>query len=270
MAYKDLREFIERLESEGQLLRVEKEVLPEPDISAAAYAALKMASAPAVYFENIRGYGQKKVVMGVHGSWENCALMLDLPKKTPLKDLFHELVRRWDRFPVPPVEVDTAPLKEVIINKNVNVFEELPVFRVNEHDGGFFLSKALVVSSDPEDPKNQNLGIYRLQVKDKDLIGVQAAAQHDIAIHLRKAKELNQPLPVAIAVGNEPITTLVGGMPLKYDEDEYEMVGALNAVQGRQRSCFDTECPGFHLGPRRRSPRNSDANDLGCHNSRLS
>lgn len=227
MPYKDLREFIERLEREGQLLRVEKEVLPEPDISAASYAALKMSSAPALYFENIKGYDQKKVVMNVHGSWENWALMLDLPKKTPLKDLFQELVRRWDRFPVSPTAVNTAPLKDVIITKDINIFKELPVFRVNEYDGGLYLSKGMLISKDPEDPKNQNLGIYRLLVKDKDRIGVQAAAQHDIAIHLRKAEELNQPLPVAIAVGNEPIMTLVGGMPLKYNEDEYEMAGAL-------------------------------------------
>jgi UbiD family decarboxylase len=64
-------------------------------------------------------------------------------------------------------------------------------------------------------------------VKDKDRLGIQAAAQHDIAIHLRKAEALNQPLPVAIAIGNEPIITLVGSMPLEYDEDEYEMAGAL-------------------------------------------
>jgi UbiD family decarboxylase len=227
MPYKDLREFIKRLEAEGQLLRVEKEVLPEPDISAASYAALKMSSSPGVYFENIKGYDQKKVVMNVHGSWENCALMLDLPKKTPLKDLFQEIVKRWDRFPLSPAAVKTAPLKEVIINEDINIFKELPVFRVNEYDGGFYLSKAIVISKDPEDSENQNVGIYRLLVKDKDRLGIQASAQHDIAIHLRKAEELNQPLPVAIALGNEPVTLLVGGMPIKYDEDEYAMAGAL-------------------------------------------
>src|SRR4030042_2710556 len=84
-----------------------------------------------------------------------------------------------------------------------------------------------MVSKDPEEPKNQNLGIYRLQVKDKDRLGIQTSPQHDIAVNLRKAEELNQPLPVAIAVGNDPVLTLAAGMPPQYDEDEYEMAGAL-------------------------------------------
>jgi len=153
--------------------------------------------------------------------------MLDLPMDTPLRQLFEELGKRWDRFPVSPVVVNRSPLKEIIIKKDINIFNELPVFRINEYDGGPYLSKPIVISKDPEDNKNQNFGIYRLQVKDKDRLGIQAAPQHDIGIHLRKAEELNQPLPVAIAVGNDPIITLAGGMPLQYDEDEYEMAGAL-------------------------------------------
>src|SRR5512136_518844 len=105
MPYKDLREFLKRLESEGQLLHIEKEVLPEPDLGAAAYAAGKLPGGPALLFENIKGYNQKKVAVNVHGSWENYALALDLPKETPLPHLFQELARRWDRFPVAPVVV---------------------------------------------------------------------------------------------------------------------------------------------------------------------
>ena len=227
MPYKDLRDFLKRLESEGQLLRVKKEVLPEPDIGAAAYAAGQISNGPAIFFESIKGYDQKNVVMNVHGAWRHFALMLDLPMDTPVRQLFEELAKRWDRFPVSPVVVNSSPLKEIIIKKDINILNELPVFRINEHDGGPYLSKAIVVSKDPEDIQNQNLGIYRLQVKDKDRLGIQAAAQHDIGIHLRKAEELNQPLPVAIAIGNDPIITLVGGMPLQYDEGEYEMAGAL-------------------------------------------
>lgn len=227
MPYKDLRDFLIRLESEGQLLKVEKEALPEPDISAAAYAAGQIPSGPAVLFEKIRGYDRKKVVMNVHGSWRNYALMLDLPIDTPLQQLFHELVKKSERYPVASKVVDRAPIKETILTKNINIFEILPVFRVNDYDGGPYLSKAVVISKDPENPKNQNLGICRLQVKDKDRLGIQTSPQHDIAVNLRKAEELNQPLPVAIAVGNDPAITLAAGMPVQYDEDEYDMAGAL-------------------------------------------
>lgn len=82
--YKDLREFLATLEEEGQLVRVKEEVMPEPDIASAGRAAANIKNGPAVLFENINGY-QGKVVTNVHGSWPNHALMMGMPKDTPVK-----------------------------------------------------------------------------------------------------------------------------------------------------------------------------------------
>jgi UbiD family decarboxylase len=225
--FDSLRAFLTRLEAEGQLVRIKEKVKPEPDIRAAACAAAKMAGGPALLFERIEGYGDRQVAMNVHGSFLNHAIMLDLPKETGLKAQFRELVRRFGRYPVPAERVNDAPLKEVILDKSPSVYKELPLFRVNPMDGGFYLSKACVVSRDPETGANQNVGMYRMQVKDHDRIGIQAAAQHDIAVHLRKAEELNVPLRVAIAISNDPVTSLVAATPLRHDEDEYAMMGAI-------------------------------------------
>ena len=230
MPYDSLRDFLEKAESENQLVRIKNRVKLEPDISAAALAATKIQSGPVVLFENIEGYSNKQIAMNVHGSWENHALALDLPKHTPVIDQFHELTRRWDDYPVPPVTIDHPPVKEIILKKPISLFRELPLFRVNRKDGGFYLSKACVVSRDPENLKNQNVGIYRIQVKDHDRLGIQASAQHDLAIHLRKAEEMNMPLRVAVAISNDPITSLIASSPLKYDEDEYAMMGALRGT----------------------------------------
>ena len=69
-----------------------------------------------------------------------------------------------------------------------------------------------------------------MQVKDHDRLGIQISAQHDLAIFLRKAEERNLPLRVAISVGNEPVTSFVAVAPLKYDEDEYSMMGAVRGA----------------------------------------
>ncbi len=227
MSYRSLRDFLFTLEAEGQLVRIKEKVRPEPDIRAAASAAARMASGPALVFERIEGFGERQIAVNVHGSFENHALMLDLPRQTGPKEQFQELVRRFDRFPVPPKRVSDAPLKEVIIDKSPNLYKELPLFRVNPMDGGFYLSKACVISRDPETGANQNVGMYRMQVKDHDRIGIQAAAHHDIAIHLCKAEEMNMPLRVAIAISNDPVTSLIAATPLRHDEDEYAMMGAI-------------------------------------------
>jgi UbiD family decarboxylase len=49
--YKDLREFLQTLEAEGQLIRVKDEVNPEPDIGAAGRAAANQKNGPAIWFE---------------------------------------------------------------------------------------------------------------------------------------------------------------------------------------------------------------------------
>ncbi|MGB9859667.1 MAG: non-oxidative hydroxyarylic acid decarboxylases subunit C [Moorellaceae bacterium] len=229
MAYKDLREFLAKLEEEGQLVRIKEEVDPEPHIGAAGRAAANLKNGPAVLFEKVKGY-KHRVVTNVHGSWANHALMLGLPKDTPVKEQFYELDRRWDKYPVPVKWVKDAPCKANKITSNINLFEVLPLYRINKYDGGFYISKAVVVTKDPEDPDNfntENVGTYRLQVKDKDLLGIQALAFHDIAIHLAKAEAANKPLPIAIAIGNEPIVTFMASTPIKYDQSEYEFVGAL-------------------------------------------
>ena len=125
--YKDLREFLKTLEEEGQLIRVKDEVDPEPDIGAAGRACANMDKKPAVLFEKVKGY-KYSVVTNVHGSWANHALMMGMPKDTPVKEQFHELNRRWDKFPVPPVILprEKAMCKENTISENINLFDVLP------------------------------------------------------------------------------------------------------------------------------------------------
>lgn len=229
--YRDLRDFLATLEEEGQLVRIKDEVMPEPDIGAAGRAASNLKNAPAVLFEKVKGY-KYSVVINAHGSWQNHALMLGMDKNTPVKEQFAELNRRWDKYPVPPkvVSREEAPCKENVIDKDINLFEVLPLYRINEQDGGFFISKASVVSGDPEFPNDfnkLNVGTYRIQVKDKDRVGLQALAMHDIAVQLEKAEAENKPLPIAIAIGNNPLVTFMASTPVGYAQNEYEFVGAL-------------------------------------------
>ncbi|MBU8786014.1 UbiD family decarboxylase [Bacillus glycinifermentans] len=231
MAYQDFRDFLNTLKKEGQLLEVQEEVKPEPDLGAAARAANNLGDkSPALLFNNIYGYNNAQIALNVIGSRPNHALMLGLPKDTPVKEQFFEFARRYDQFPVKVQREETAPFHENEITEDINLFDILPLFRINQGDGGFYLDKACVISRDVEDPEHfgkQNVGIYRLQVKGKDRLGIQPVPQHDIAIHLRQAEERGENLPVTIALGCEPVITTAASTPLLYDQSEYEMAGAL-------------------------------------------
>jgi UbiD family decarboxylase len=131
MAYQDLRTYLDALAKEGQLIQLKDPVLPEPDISAAACAVNKLGeTAPALLFDNIQGYTDARIAMNVHGSWYNHALMLGMPKETPLKEQFHEFVRRYETYPGVVDERETAPWQEVVVDKDINLFDILPLFRL--------------------------------------------------------------------------------------------------------------------------------------------
>lgn len=235
MAYDDLRSFLDTLDKEGQLLRIEEEVNPEPDIAAAANAVPRLGDhAPALWFDNVKGFVNPRIAMNVHGSWANHALAMGMPANTPVKEQVEEFIRRWETFPV-PVERRAAPpwAENSVEGDDVDIFKLLPLFRLNDGDGGFYLDKAAVVSRDPEDPDHfgkQNLGIYRIQVKGKRKLALQPVPMHDIALHLRKAEEAGEDLPVAITLGNDPMITIMAATPMAYDQSEYEMAGALRGA----------------------------------------
>ncbi|WP_028937227.1 non-oxidative hydroxyarylic acid decarboxylases subunit C [Pseudonocardia spinosispora] len=232
MAYDDLREFLAALEKAGQLLRITEQVDAEPDLGAAAAAAARLGdAAPALYFDDITGFTEPRVALNVHGSWANHAIALGLTPNTSVKQQVAEFARRWDDFPTPTRRRDDPPfLANTRTGDDVDLFDVLPLFRLNVGDGGFFLDKAAVISRDPEDPEHfgkQNVGIYRLQVKGPRTLGLQPVPMHDVALQLRVAEEAGHDLPVAIALGNDPAVTIAAGMSLGYDQSEYEMAGAL-------------------------------------------
>ena len=86
MAFDDLRSFLQELDDHGQLLKISEEVNAEPDLAAAANATGRIGDgAPALWFDNIRGFTDARVTMNTIGSWQNHAISLGLPPNAPLK-----------------------------------------------------------------------------------------------------------------------------------------------------------------------------------------
>lgn len=232
MPFDDLRSFLDALDEHGQLLRITDEVQAEPDLAAAANAAGRIGeAAPGLLFDNIQGFTDATVALNTLGSWPNHAIAMGMDPQTTTREQVAEFIRRWEAFPVAPERREDAPWREnTVEGDDINVFDLLPLFRLNDGDGGFYLDKAAVVSRDPDDPQSfdkQNVGIYRMQVKGKRRLAIQPVPVHDVALHLHAAEERGEDLPIAITLGNDPIITLMASTPLRYDQSEYEMAGAI-------------------------------------------
>ena len=233
---KGLRDFLALLDENGQLAVWEEEVLPEPDIRNISFAAGRDAmNGPAVLLNNIKGYPDKQVVVGVHGSFTNLALLVGQPKGTSVKELFYEMVNRWgsDEPLIDRVSPARAPVHGNRVEDAVNLYELLPLYRINEYDGGFYIDKSNVVSRDPSDPDDfgkQNVGIYRIQVHGPDIFSLDSVPSHDMGQHIRIAEQENAALNIAVMIGNHPAMAMFAATPVNYDESEYayasQMMGA--------------------------------------------
>ena len=156
--YVDFRDFLATLEKEGQLLRITDEVRLEPDLAAAACALTQLGeTSPAIQFEKIAGFTDQRIVMNAHGSWPNHALALGLHKDASPRDQFFAFVERYQTYPGAIERVATAPFQEVVVEKDINLFELMPLFRLNRGDGAYFIDKACVVSRDLDDWSNDNV-----------------------------------------------------------------------------------------------------------------
>ena len=102
MAFDDLRSFLQALDDHGQLLKISEEVNAEPDLAAAANATGRIGDgAPALWFDNIRGFTDARVAMNTIGSWQNHAISLGLPPNTPVKNRLMSLSAAGITSPLP-------------------------------------------------------------------------------------------------------------------------------------------------------------------------
>jgi len=242
---RDLREFIETLFLAGRIVHVERAASPEHEIQQYCRAAAELGNRPSLVFDNIVGYKGKRLALNLLRSWTNCALMCGLPANTPVAELIHELCERADRKGCEPIWIDKAPVYECVQTDNIDLFQLLPLFRINDQDGGFYLHKACIVSEDshaPFGPDRAKFGMYSLQVQGPDKLGVHLCGTDNLSIHLGTAEKIDRSLPVAICLGVPPLASLVAAAGMGYESREYDLVSAL------QQSPFElTRCPNSRL-----------------------
>lgn len=185
-----LRDFLDLLSEHAQYVQWPDAVLPEPDIRHIAVAAGNdPGGGPAILFDRIRGYPGKRLAVNVHGSFANLAILMGQPKTATVRELFFDLIKRWgsDQPLLEWVATDQAPIFENVREKDFNLYELLPLHRINASDGGFYIGKACVVSRDPLDPDEfgkQNVGIYRIQPMGGDTFTLLSIPSHDMGRHI--------------------------------------------------------------------------------------
>jgi 4-hydroxy-3-polyprenylbenzoate decarboxylase len=244
MGYKDAREWIAKLESEGELKRCKAKVDWNGEI---AEITLRVVSkrGPAILFENIKNYEAgrcTKLFVGGMGNRRRIALALSLPKEASREDII-QFLRKKFKESIKPFMVEKGPVKENIVKgKDINLFE-LPVPMWHPKDGGRYINTYCgVITKDPETGE-RNVGLYRGMIVSKDEIGVFLVPAQHWGVHYFKYKALGKPMPVAIVYNWDPVLELVASNSVR--GDEFEVMGAIRGEPVELIKCeaSDLEVP---------------------------
>jgi 4-hydroxy-3-polyprenylbenzoate decarboxylase len=194
----DLRQFIEILEAEGDLVRVTEEVDPRNFELSAMVQLMENGANKVMLFENVKGH-DIPVIANLYGSIHRAALSLGLepsdeeierykddPKGSPggmagmsgrkfnafamdsrtraelvmVKELLLDADKRAHAKECEYVMVDSGRCQEVVITENINVLKELPVVWHVKQDASPYITPAGLVQKDPDNGL-LNIGVRR-------------------------------------------------------------------------------------------------------------
>ncbi len=240
MAYKDLQEFLRLLEKKGELKRVKTPLSPYLEIAEVTDRVSK-AVGPALFFENPKD-SRFPVVTNAFGSFPRMHLALNCDNLDAMAGRIDEflemekpegLIQKLKLLPklarmagIFPKEVSHGPCQDVVLTGEDVDLSILPVLTTWPGDAGPFITLPVVVTKDPVTGK-RNVGMYRMQVFDKNTTGMHWHRHKGGAYHYHLAEKRGERLPVAVAIGPDPVVTYAATAPLPDDIDEFLFAGFL-------------------------------------------
>ncbi len=226
MPFKDLREFITKLEKEGQAQRIEEEV--DWNLEAGAIVRRSMeAGLPAPFFQKIKDYPDSYRILGCPlAKLKRVAIAMDMNQDIPQRELIEEYLRRR-QHPIKPVLVKDGPCKE-----NINIGDKVdllkfPVPIVHNGDGGRYIGTFHLTISKDLDSDWVNWGMYRHMLHNENTIGIQAGPSRHVMIMRQRWEDRNKPMEIAIAIGVEPMSTFCTVSSIPYGVSEVDIAGGM-------------------------------------------
>ena len=245
MAYKNLRDFLELLESRGELKRITQEIDPYLEITEISDRTLR-AGGPALLFENPKGYNipvlcnlfgtAKRVALGmgredVSALREMGKLLAFLKEPEPpkgFKELLSTLPQYKQVLNMPIKRLNKADCQQIVLSgEQVDLFR-LPIMQCWKEDVAPLITWGLTITKGPY-KKRQNLGIYRQQLIGKNKLIMRWLSHRGGALDFQEWKEAHpkEPFPVSVALGTDPATILAAVTPVPDTLSEYAFAGLL-------------------------------------------
>ena len=253
---KDLREWIALLEREGELVRVTAEVDPHLEITEIVDRVVK-AGGPALLFERPKG-SQHPLLINQFGTERRMCLafgaptldavaeklsdVLEMQPPKGLREKMRGLKKLKSIADSPPRIVSKGECQEIVLTGDEIDLSRLPVQTCWPGDPAPFITLPAVITEDPS-TGTRNVGMYRMQVIDGSSTYMHWQMHKDGRADLLAAEDGR--IPVAVALGVDPVTAYSASAPLPHHIDELMLAGFLRGepVELVQCKTIDLEVP---------------------------
>ncbi len=265
MKYRDLREFIQQLEAQGELKRITTAVDPKLEMTEIADRVLR-AEGPALLFENPKG-SSTPVLANLFGTPRRVALGMGQESVEALREVgrllaylkepeppkgFRDAFEKWpvlkNVLNMSPKVRRNAPCQEVVLEGDQVDLSQWPIQTCWPGDAGPLITWGLTVTRGP-DKERQNLGIYRQQVIGRNRVIMRWLAHRGGALDFRdwQKKHPGQPFPIAVVLGADPATILGAVTPVPDTLSEYAFAGLLRGGKTEVTKCVgsDLQVPAY-------------------------
>ena len=261
MNYHDLRDFIARLETMGELKRIATSVSPRLEMTEIADRVLR-AGGPALLFERPAGgampvlanlFGTPRRValgMGQDGDWKaqlrevgrTLAALKEPEPPKGLRDAWEKLPLLKQLLAMAPKVVSSAPCQETVVDGKDVDLARLPVQTCWPGDVAPLITWGLTVTRGPR-KQRQNLGIYRQQVIGRNKLIMRWLAHRGGALDFRDHGQAHpgEPFPVSVVLGCDPATILGAGTPVPDTLSEYQFAGLLRGSRTELVKCVGND-----------------------------
>lgn len=221
-----LRSTLDHLsERAGQLMVTHAEVDPHLEMAGIQKA---LDAGPAILFENVKGYPGARLLTNLFASEERLS---DIFGVEPHK--FKFMCVEAFRHPLPPREVKDAPCQEVVIDRDIDVWDVVPMISHTPTDPGRTLGGGNTLVCGKHFWGGTHVSMNRMNFRGKDFSSFQISpGSHTDMIATEWYKK--GPIPMTINMGVPPAVSMLAGSGFMYQilprgSDE---LGVAGAIQG--------------------------------------
>jgi len=258
MHYQDLRDFIQQLERQALLQRIEVDVSRHLEMTLLSDKALQ-AQGPALLFTHSNL--SMPVLTNLFGTVERVALGMGADGIEALRDLgrvlaflkepeppkgFRDALQKFPLFKqvlhMSPKRVSTAPCQEVVYEGDAVNLYDLPIQTCWPEDAAPLITWGLVTTKHPHSGR-QNMGIYRQQLLAKNQLIMRWLAHRGGALDYAAWQQRypGQDFPIAVTIGADPATILAAVTPIPDHLSEYAFAGLLRGKRSTLVKCLSSD-----------------------------